>query len=46
MNILRTLFRRLGSSPHPLRGAAEACAENRSPAKNYWLLVHAAMPRY
>lgn len=74
MSILRSFFRRLGSSPRatfhslPLvtswreaalpsspapgerpgvwEGAAGGGLEGRNGAKNYWLLAHAAMPRY
>ncbi|HWU85083.1 MAG TPA: hypothetical protein VN028_07090 [Rhodocyclaceae bacterium] len=48
MNILRTLFRRLGPSPSPLRGTAGAMAETMPMPANRdgWLLAYAAMPRY
>lgn len=46
MNILRTLFRRLGSSSHPLRERTEAMAETMPANRDGWLLAYAAMPRY
>lgn len=48
MDALRTLFRRLGLTPSPLRGAAEASAESALAMhqRDGWLLVQSAMPRY
>lgn len=48
MDALRTLFRRLGLAPSPLRGVAEASAESaiEIQERNGWLLVQGAMPRY
>ena len=46
MNILSTLFRRLGLTPSPLRGAAGATAENLAENRDCWLLVQSGMPRY
>lgn len=48
MDALRTFFRRLGLTPSPLRGAAEAPAESamETHQRDGWLLVQGAMPRY
>lgn len=46
MNVLSALFRRLGLSPHPLRGRAGASAESSVESKNCWLLVQGSIPRY
>lgn len=46
MNVLSTLFRRLGLSPHPLRGAAGGLVENSTETRDCWLLVQSGMPRY